>query len=271
MSYFTTSDGCKLYYEEHGTGEALIFIHGWTANAAFFTNQINYFSKKYRVIAYDARGHGRSDRGEITERDMLLSRLAGDLHELIEGLGLENVNLTGWSMGTSTLLAYVREFGCQHVNKMCFIDMTPKVVSDDEWNMGMFDAKQTLDFLALAVRNWDLASDFFLPKALVKGYPKDSEQYRMALADMRSNTPHAMVYLFIAAAAEDFRPVLETITVPVLLAYSGNGLICTPAHGEYMARNIKNGKLVIFDKCGHGLFLDDPDMFNSELETFLAE
>jgi pimeloyl-ACP methyl ester carboxylesterase len=271
MSYFTTADNCKIYYEESGTGEHLIFIHGWTANAEFFRAQIDDFSKKYHVIAYDARGHGRSDRGEITERNMRLSRLAEDLHELIEGLGLEKVNLAGWSMGTSTLLAYVREFGCQYVNKLCLIDMTPKVMNDDEWKLGMFDAKQIIDFLALAVRDWDLASDFFLPLALVKGFPKDSDRYRLALADMQSNTPHAMIYFYIAAASEDFRPVLKDITVPVLLTYSGNGLICSPEHGEYMAQNIKNSKLVIFPDCGHGLFMDDPVTFNAELETFLAE
>jgi pimeloyl-ACP methyl ester carboxylesterase len=271
MSYFTTSDNCKIYYEEHGTGEHLIFVHGWTANAAFFTAQIEYFSKKYHVIAYDARGHERSDRGEITERNMNLSRLAKDLHELIEGLGLEKVNLVGWSMGTSTLLAYVREFGCQYVNKLCLIDMTPKAVSDDEWKLGILDAKETIDFLALGVQDWDLACDQFLPLALVKGYPKDSDDYRIALAAMQSNTPHIMIYLYIAVAAEDFRPVLKDISVPTLLAYSGNGLLCSPVHGEYMAQNIKDSKLVIFPDCGHGLFMDDPVKFNAELETFLTE
>ncbi|MDR1246701.1 MAG: alpha/beta hydrolase [Clostridiales Family XIII bacterium] len=271
MPYFTTSDNCKIYYEESGTGEHIVFIHGWTATAAFFKSQTDYFSNKYHVIAYDARGHGRSDRGEITERNMRLSRLAEDLHELIESLGLNKVNLVGWSMGTSTLLAYVRAFGCQYVNKICLIDMTPKVVSDNEWKLGTLDAKQTIDFLALAVQDWDLASDFFLPLALVNGFPKDSERYRLALAEMRSNTPHAMIYFYIAIASEDFRPVLKDITVPVLLTYSGNGLLCGPAHGEYMAQNIKNSKLVVFPDCGHGLFMDDPVKFNTELETFLTE
>jgi pimeloyl-ACP methyl ester carboxylesterase len=133
------------------------------------------------------------------------------------------------------------------------------------------DAEQTIEFLALGAESWDAASDRFLPLALVKGFPKDSDQYRAALAEMQSNTPHAMIYLYASVAAEDFRPVLKDITAPVLLAYSGNGLICTPEHGEYMARNIKNSKLVIFPECGHGIFLDDPVKFNAELEAFLAE
>ncbi|MDR1028590.1 MAG: alpha/beta hydrolase [Clostridiales Family XIII bacterium] len=271
MSYFTTVDNCKIYYEERGTGEHLIFVHGWTATAAFFGNQIEYFSKKYHVIAYDARGHGRSDRGEAAIHNIDIPRLAEDLRELIEGLGLEKVNVVGWSMGTSTIWAYVRAFGCLYLDKICFIDMTPKAVADDEWKLGMLDAKETFDFLALAVRDWDKACDFFLPLALVKGAPKDSDNYRFALAEMRGNTSQAMIYLYLSVSAEDFRPVLRDITVPALLAYSGNGWICTPETGEYMAQNIKNSKLVLFPGCGHGLFMDDPDKFNAELETFLTE
>ncbi|MDR1573380.1 MAG: alpha/beta hydrolase [Clostridiales Family XIII bacterium] len=271
MSYFTTSDNCKIYYEERGTGEPLIFIHGWTCTAAFFNNQIEYFSKSRRVIAYDARGHGRSDRGEITERNMRLSRFAEDLHELIEHLGLEKADLVGWSMGTSTLLAYVRQFGCQYVNKMCMIDMGPKLLRDDEWPLGLSTPEEVLKLMTMAVKDWNIAAEAFLPNALVKGCPRDTDYYRMSLAEMQNNTPHVMVFAYLAIAAEDFRPVLKDITVPVLLTYAGDGLICTPAHGEYMKENIKNSKLVIFPGCGHGLFFDNPDKFNTELDTFLAE
>jgi pimeloyl-ACP methyl ester carboxylesterase len=271
MSYFTTSDNCKLYYEEHGTGEHLIFIHGWTANTMFFTAQIEHFAKHYHVIAYDARGHCRSDQGEVTEQNLTISRLAEDLHELIEGLGLDNVNLAGWSMGTLTLLAYVREFGCQYVNKLCFIDMTPKIVCNEGWKLSIANADETIDFLALCVKDWNAACDFFLPLALVKGYPKDSEGYKLALSAMQSNNSRIMMYLYTSMASEDLRSVLKDISVPVLLAYSGDGLICTPATGEYMANHIKNSKLVIFDGCGHGLFMDNPDKFNAELDAFLKE
>ncbi|MDR1572729.1 MAG: alpha/beta hydrolase [Clostridiales Family XIII bacterium] len=271
MSYFTASDNCKIYYEEHGTGEPLIFIHGWTCNATYFYRQIEYFSKSRRVIAYDARGHGRSDRGAITERNLHLPRFAADLHELIEALGIEKADLVGWSMGTCTLLAYVRAFGCQYVNKLCMIDMSPKIVHDDEWSLGLSTETEVLRLMSMAAEDWNIAAEDFLPSAFVKGTPRDTDAYRAALADMQSNTPHVMVFAYIAMATEDFRPVLQDITAPVLLAYAGDGLICTPAHGEYMKQHIKNSKLVIFNGCGHGLFMDDPDRFNAELEAFLAE
>jgi pimeloyl-ACP methyl ester carboxylesterase len=271
MPYFTTSDNYKLYYEEHGTGEPLVFIHGWTCNATYFSKQIAHFSKSRRVIVYDARGHGRSERGEITERNMRLSRFADDLRELMEGLGLEKADAVGWSMGVSVILAYVRKYGCQYINKLCMIDMSPKFVRDDEWPLGLSSDAEVLKLLSMAVQDWNIAAKAFLPNSFAKGFPRDTDYYREALAAMQDNTPHVMVFAYLAMAAEDFRPVLKDITAPVLLAYAGDGLVCTPAHGEYMKQNIANGKLVIFPGCGHSLFLDEPDKFNAELESFLAE
>jgi pimeloyl-ACP methyl ester carboxylesterase len=149
--------------------------------------------------------------------------------------------------------------------------MTPKIANEGEWTLGSFSREEIFSLLEMGVQDWNIASEFFLPYALTKGTPTDTEEFRLALQDMQGNTPHIMIFLWIALTAEDFRPVLKDITVPTLLAYSGDGLICTPAVGEYLAQRIENSKLVIFPGCGHGLFMDDPVKFNSELETFLKE
>lgn len=273
MAFFTTSDNCKIYYEEHGSGEPLIFVHGWSCNHNFFKYQVEEFAKSYRVILYDLRGHGQSDRGPITERNMNLKRFAADLHELIEFLKLDQVNVVGWSMGTSTLLAYAREFKCQYIKKMNFIDMTPKLLNDDEWKLGQscsFTADQNIMFLALLASSWEMAANMFVPNIFAKGYDKEAPEYKWALAQALDNTPHCMTDMWIAMAYEDFRSVLPTITVPVLLTYSGDGLIYCPAHAEYMKEHLGGeSKIVIFPGCGHGLFLEDPEKYNRELSEFL--
>ena len=275
MAYFTTKDNCKIYYEEHGSGEPLIFIHGWSCNHKFFKYQVDEFAKKYRVILYDFRGHGQSDRSSLTERGMNLNRFAADLHELIEHLELKEVNVVGWSMGTSTLLAYAREFKCQYIKKMCFIDMTPKLLNDDEWKLGQsctFDMDQNLQFMAALAVSWEFAAKLFIPNVFAKGYDQEKDEFKWVFNEALDNTPHCMLNMWIAMAIEDFRNVLPTIKVPVLLSYSGDGLLYTPAHGEYMRENLGgDSKLVIFPGCGHGLFLEDPEKFNSELAQFLEE
>lgn len=181
MAYFTTKDNCKIYYEEHGSGEPLIFIHGWSCNHKFFKYQVDEFAKKYRVILYDFRGHGQSDRSSLTERGMNLNRFAADLHELIEHLELKEVNVVGWSMGTSTLLAYAREFKCQYIKKMCFIDMTPKLLNDDEWKLGQsctFDMDQNLQFMAALAVSWEFAAKLFIPNVFAKGYDQEKDEFK---------------------------------------------------------------------------------------------
>lgn len=178
-------------------------------------------------------------------------------------------------MGTSTLLAYAREFKCQYIKKMCFIDMTPKLLNDDEWKLGQsctFDMDQNLQFMAALAVSWEFAAKLFIPNVFAKGYDQEKDEFKWVFNEALDNTPHCMLNMWIAMAIEDFRNVLPTIKVPVLLAYSGDGLLYTPAHGEYMRENLGgDSKLVIFPGCGHGLFLEDPEKFNSELAQFLEE
>lgn len=84
MPYFATSDHCKLYYEEHGEGQAVVFIHGWSATHHIFKKQLSLFSQKYKVLSYDLRGHGDSEK---TEYGLYMSRLAQDLMAAIFTFG----------------------------------------------------------------------------------------------------------------------------------------------------------------------------------------
>ena len=206
---------------------------------------------------------------------MNLNRFAADLHELIEYLKLDQVYVVGWSMGTSTLLAYAREFKCQYIKKMCFIDMTPKLLNDPEWKLGQsctFDIVQNLQFMAAIAVSWEFAAKLFIPNVFAKDYDQESDEFKWVAQQALDNTPHCMMNMWIAMAIEDFRGVLPTIKIPVLLTYSGDGLLYGLSHGEYMKEHLGGeSRLVIFPGCGHGLFLEDPEKFNRELKDFLKD
>lgn len=273
MPYFVTDDNNRIYYEERGRGEPLVFIHGWTCSRRFFKHQVPEFSKKYRVITYDLRGHGDSDRSERTETGMSLSRFATDLYQLIDYLELKDVNLCGWSMGTSILLNYVRLFGCGNIKSMSFIDMTPKLLTDSEWDLGQsgdFDLQANLKFSEVISTNWPLACKLFVPNIFHKGCDQTSELFQWVMQQSLQNTPHCMLNMWLAMAVNDYRDVLPSISVPVFLAYSGDGLLYFPRHGEYMKQHIKNATLDIFPGCGHGLFFENPEKFNADYSAFLA-
>ena len=95
MESFITSDGVNIYYELKGEGVAIVFIHGFTEDHNSFRIQQRVLSKKYKVITYDLRGHGMSDR---IDHGLDMERFAIDLRELIDYLKLGKVMLVGWSM-----------------------------------------------------------------------------------------------------------------------------------------------------------------------------
>ena len=112
MSNFKASDGCEIFYDVKGTGEPLVFVHGWSANSDIFAHQVEHFSKSYRVVVYDFRGHGRSDRrSEITEHNMTMERNATDLLELMDHLKIDK-DPSGHRRGRSRASRPLRyEFG----------------------------------------------------------------------------------------------------------------------------------------------------------------
>jgi len=273
MAYFETSDKCKIFYEIHGEGEPLVLIHGWDCNTTFYRYQVPVLSEKFKVVTYDLRGHGQSDRSpEATEMGMSLDTFAKDLYELIQFLGLKDVNLCGWSMGTSIILNYIDLYGNENLKSLCCIDMTPKLLCDDEWHLGqskVFNIVDNLGFMEVIATNWPEACNLFIPNVFAEGFDQESDMYKWAMGEALKNTPHVVLNMWIAMAVKDYREVLPKIDVPTFLAYSGNGLLYSPEHGEYMRDHIKGSVLDIFPGCGHGLMFENPDKFNADYLEFL--
>ena len=98
---YTVSHGAHIYYEREGKGRPIVLIHGWGCSGRFYKKNVEGLKDRYEVITMDMRGHGRSSK-------MLdgysIDRMAKDIHEVIEYLGLKDVLLMGWSMGGPTML-----------------------------------------------------------------------------------------------------------------------------------------------------------------------
>lgn len=97
----------KLSYTEKGKGEPLILLHGNGENSTYFVNQIDYFSKTYRVIAIDTRGHGKSPRGEAP---FTIQQFAEDLHEFMDEQSIDQANLLGFSDGANIALVFALKY-----------------------------------------------------------------------------------------------------------------------------------------------------------------
>ncbi len=270
MAYFLTDDNIKIYYEVQGEGKPIVFTHGWTCNHGFFKKQVSKLAEKYKVITYDLRGHGDSER---PENGLTMDRLAKDLHDLIDYLQLKDVTVAGWSMGTTIILEYVRQFGCDNLSNICFIDMTPKVIADSEWNMGLFGVfthQDNLNHIASVAGDWPKAIESFVPSLFATSGCRIKEDMAWVFEQVRKNTPHVVVDCWVSMSNQDYREELSKITVPCLIARGEESAFCTLETTKYMEKVISKAKAIDYPKCGHILFMEEPEMFNKDLMDFIG-
>jgi pimeloyl-ACP methyl ester carboxylesterase len=268
MAYFTTSDNCKLYYEEHGKGKAVVFIHGWSCNRHYFKKQLPVFRDRCQVLSYDLRGHGDSER---PEHGLTLARFAMDLKELIEDRQLKDVTLIGWSMGVHIIYEYISLFGCANLHKVVLIDMTAKMVTDENWDHGLFGdypLQAGVKYLEEIAEYWDGVAECFVPAMFRDGYPH-LEEIEWTLKQAKKNTMHVMMSMWLAIIQKDYRDMLPSIVIPALITYGTAKSLYTPENSVWLKEHIKGSQLEGFNG-GHIHFLEDAEAFNKKVMEFIG-
>ncbi len=153
MGFFSTDDNVRLHYETAGSGEkTIVFVHGYTDSCAPFMSMSGELQDRYRVASFDYRAHGQS---ETPKDGYTIERLAQDLKNFLDHLGVEKVIAIGYSMGSQALWSYVRQFGDSRFEKLIFSVMSPKLLTDDDYKLGLnggCNAKQALDLITTANR-----------------------------------------------------------------------------------------------------------------------
>lgn len=271
MSYFTLSDGQKLYYEDRGQGpDTLIMLHGWTSTHDVYTKPAELLQGQARCVIYDHRGHGGSKQANSGSPTM--ETLAGDLDEIIRGLGLSNVTLLGWSMGAGVVLNYVRLFGCGALKRIVLCDMTPKQLNDEEWKLGLYQGKYTKEDMER-----DAGKDFYtlykefaigaIPKlAKIPGF-----LLKKPLKEKLADCDEAVLKsLAKSMKLQDNRTAVEQITVPVTYFYADPGSLFSPALADWYREHVPTPfDAVRFPESTHMLVSDYPEKFAEELGAVL--
>ncbi|KAL7928114.1 Alpha/Beta hydrolase protein [Trichoderma chlorosporum] len=274
----TTFDGVTLRYITAGnlSDPVLLLIPGWFQTAIQWRKQIAHFSTKYRVIAIDHRGQGDSDK---PGRGLRVTKLAADLHEVITQLDLKDVILCGHSMGCSVIWAYWDAFGASRtrVSRLVLVDQSPCMTTDPAWEPGvakslgaLFTPGKTLE-MGVSFRapgGNEFASAFlrslFSPSLSTEDFEWTVQQCsKMSLEDAAA--------LLVNLAAQDWRDVLPTITVPTLVV-GGEGSVLGGECSRWVASQIPNSKVEIFeeDESGsHFMFWENDAKFNKVVEEFL--
>jgi pimeloyl-ACP methyl ester carboxylesterase len=267
MPYFETGDGVPIYYEDHGDGEPILLIHGWTMNAEYWWQKnIDSLAESHRVVALDLRGHGLSGK---TSDKHTLAQYARDVRELIETIDLTDVTPVGWSMGTAVILNYIDQYGSNRLSSAVLVDQSPSFLTEEDWEfplMGEFPGTAAAELVQNLRHNRASAAKPFIESMFVE--PPDGETVDEMYAETMKTPTNATVDMFLDMTYADLRPILPTIDVPVLLLYGAQSAIFPGDLGEWLESEIPDAIHVEFEDSGHCPFWEEPEKFNEEVTSF---
>ena len=225
MPFFAAKDFTKIYYEEQGKGRPVLLVHGWSGSHESMADVVDILKDHCRCITYSHRGHGASDK---PMGGYSIAQLARDLHELICYLDLQDLVLTGHSMGGQVVLSYVEQFGCARLSKLMIWDMTPRILADETWQMGISGGYTQDDLLRdLHVMAQDFGEYLWhfrrrtVPE--IAALPESAKELVMP-GLLVNQYPPALIGLWISMGSSDFRPMLDKVTVPLGYIYPDSGL-----------------------------------------------
>ncbi|SEI62662.1 Pimeloyl-ACP methyl ester carboxylesterase [Bhargavaea ginsengi] len=256
MAFFKTSDGVNLFYEEKGEGRPIVLVHGWSGDHTTFAEPIESLSNEFRVVAYDLRGHGQSDR---TGQGLTLRRFAQDLDELMEHLGLDEVTLAGHSMGASTGFEYIRNYSTDRLSSFTIFDMTPKLVNEDGWNLGLWHGEYTRPDADRDLTQMYEEFEGFSRPFMKKTVPYlTEEEIEEMLKLSAGNSPHVLAAMWHAMVTADYRDMLAGIKVPAQIVYGDKSTLYSKETAEFLNEQIPHSTVIPFENCTHMLTAENP-------------
>lgn len=221
----------RLYCQERGEGVPLVLLHGNGEDSGYFSHQTEYFSRQYRVIAVDTRGHGKSPRGSAP---FTMAQFAEDLKELLDELGIESLVLLGFSDGANIAMKFALRY--------------PRRLRALILNGGNLDARGIKRHVQLPIELGYRAAKLFAGRS-------QEARRNMEILGLMVHEPH------ISPQA------LSAIRVPTLVVAGTRDMVKT-AHTREIAARIPNARLAILPG-DHFIAAKEPERFNRAVEEFL--
>jgi non-heme chloroperoxidase len=272
MPTLTTPDGVEIFYKDWGSGQPIVFSHGWPLSSDDWDSQMLFFLQQgFRVIAHDRRGHGRS--AQVADgHDM--DHYASDLAALTKRLDLRNAIHVGHSTGGGEVVRYVARHGAGRVAKAAIIAAVPPLMLKTPSNPGglpreVFDVYRSQTATNRAQLFWDVPAGPFY------GYNRPSAKPQQGVimnwwrqGMMGSAKAH---YDCVAAFSEtDFTEDLKKIDVPVLVMHGDDDQVVPYADSAPLsAKLLKKGVLKTYKGFPHGMPTTEAATINADLLEFI--
>jgi len=271
MAYVTADDGVKLYFEEAGAGIPIVFVHEFAGDYRSYESQMRYFARRYRCIAYNARGYPPSDAPR--EQAMYSQeRARDDIRSVLDGLGIDRAHIVGISMGGFATLHFGMRYGDRARSLViggCGYGAEPgkRVQFQEEAEA----AARRFDDLGIE----QAANTYALGATRVQLQNKDPrgwEEFRRMLTE--HSAPGSAMTL---RGVQKLRPSLYELTAemkriqtPALIMAGDEDDPCLEA-SILMKRTILSSALAILPRTGHALNLEEPALFNQLLDEFFHQ
>lgn len=267
------SSPISLYYEDHGSGQPIVLIHGYPLNSASWEKQVPVLlNAGYRVIAYDRRGFGKSSQ---PSGGYNYDTFAEDLHQIVKHLKLKNFALVGFSMGGGEVARYIGKYGSKDVSNAVIIGGVPPYLLKTSDNPEGVDASVFEGIQkTIAADRYAFFTEFFKNFYNTDMYlgKRVSEQAIQASWNVAAFASPIASLACVPSWHEDFRQDVAKIDVPTLVIHGdADRIVPFSAAGQRTAKLVKGAELVVVKDGPHNIAWTHPEEVNEALVKFLGK
>ena len=268
MAHITTTDGVRLYYEEAGSGEPIVFVHEFAGDYRSYETQLRFFARRYRCIAFNARGYPPSDVPESGEA-YSQERARDDIRAVLDALKIDKAHIVGLSMGGFAAL----HFGFTYPDRARSLVIAGCGYGAAPDKRAQFAAEATATAKVFEQDGMAKAAQAYaLGPTRVQFQNKDPRGWQEFADQLAQHSTEGSARTMRGVQARrpslfDLVEKMKTITAPTLIVTGDEDWPCLEP-GLLMKRTIPTAALVVMPNAGHTINLEDPAIFNEHIADF---
>jgi pimeloyl-ACP methyl ester carboxylesterase len=262
MAYATAKDGAKIFYQDRGDGQPVVFVHGWGMSGDVWEASVASLGGQARCVTLDMRGCGRSDK---PQGPYPMELYASDLQDVLTELGISDAAYVGWSHGGGLGPVYMRCFG-DRVSRLLLVGpASPRYTQAEGFPYGV-KLEEFGGFLQALQYN---RPQFMIDLARGCFYQPPPEPVIQWFWQIFMQNSHQVDSAIAALAESDERDHLKNITVPVTVVHGTHDPLVPIGIGKYLVEHLPNARLIEFEQSAHAPFIEEQERWEEVLAAFV--